>query len=136
MEIGRLPWNPVPDDEFIAKTRKFIGFIDRFRLWWILLNIAALAIGGWVFTGVMEFVVNCAGNAKLPMAGFFMGAFIGVSASISGHHLFLNLIYAIANFRAERLMIKYHDALLHVAEERQQSSRPCDSDEALENTAM
>ena len=111
MKLGRLPWQHITDDELIANIRKSIRFLDRFRLWWILLNVGTLVLGILTFTEAFNLVVRLVGgNANPAMLGFSTGAIIGLSASIMVHQILHNLLYAVSNFRSERLLLRYHDA--------------------------
>jgi hypothetical protein len=122
MKIGRLPWQQIPDDEFIESTRKTIRFMDMYRLWWILFNATVLVAGGFIFYKAMEAIMNLAGNQQLAIAGFFTGALFGTCASMFGHQSFFNIVHGVANFRAERLMLRYHDAINEIASQLDQTS--------------
>lgn len=111
MKLGRLPWRHIPDDELIANIRKSIRFIDRYRLWWILANVGMLVLGIWISIEAFRVVQGIGiGNANPAMLGFSIGAMIGLSASCTMHQLIFNVLSALANFRSERLLLRYYDA--------------------------
>ena len=111
MKQLRLPWQHIPDDQFITNIRKSIRFLDRFRMYWILFNVGFLVLACWTFAEAFRLVVGFGGGNPNPaILGFSTGATIGLSASCIIHQILHNLIYAFANARSERLLLRYYDA--------------------------
>jgi len=112
-----LPWRRQTDEEFVEMTRTMIRRWDRFRIVMILVALAII-VGSLVLAErtaalLMKFQP---GAGQAVVAGLAMGGALGLTFGF--------LIYAgiemlvksfLGNLRAERLMVRYHDALLAVA---------------------
>lgn len=110
----------VPDSEFIAGVRRQIAFLDRFRLWWILLNLSLLAVVIWLATDAIRLLINVVApaNAALPILGFGTGIAIGSALGFIIHQLCFNLITAFGPFRSERLLLDYYDMINEGSDDR------------------
>lgn len=107
------PFNRVSDAEYIERLRRSLAEFQRLRRWLILLY-AVLTVG---FIGALVIIVallraifqqNNRPDALVGFAlGFVFGAMIGSVALKLGH----GLATTILDRRAERLLVKYHDAI-------------------------
>jgi hypothetical protein len=110
MKLGRLPWARVSDAEYIASLRSQIGFVGHLRPWWILLNLGMLAALIWITRDAAGLILGLVNPPQWAILGFSTGAMLGFFVGFVIHEIFRNLIFAIGNFRSERLLIHYYDA--------------------------
>lgn len=115
MKLGRLPWTHVPDAEYIASIRSLVGFLGHLRPWWIVLNLGMLAALIWIARDGVGLIVGFVNPPQWAVLGFSTGAAVGLFFGFTFHEIVRNLIFALGNFRSERLLIRYYDAFNEVS---------------------
>ena len=112
---------PISDDEFVNNIRKKVKNHDRSKnamiALAILVALSALAVVGalsWIIGRFMLLAPgNNAGNFALGQIGLVTGLFLGVGFGHTIHSSFHGLLGHLLNdYRMERLIIRYHDALM------------------------
>jgi hypothetical protein len=121
MKLLRSPWTRVPDDEYIAKLRRSIALLDRWRFQLILFHVGLLVVAFWVFSKVIPVLIAVAqpDNAPLALLGFVTGTVFGIGFGWMIYGIFHGLISMLGGFRAERLLLKLLD---------DQDSEQCESE--------
>jgi hypothetical protein len=116
----RFPWTPVPEEELIDRLRRTLAFWDRWRYWSIVAHIGLLAavlslyvLGGQVFMRLGQ-------NGNLALLGFAAGALMGMVLGWATAGIIHGLIFSIAGFQSERLLLRYYDSV-HDAQSAEES---------------
>jgi hypothetical protein len=109
----RIPWQPVPDVQYIQQLRRTLDVWDRYRPLLLALYVAMLGLFAWAVTRGVQFLVALArpSDAPWPIFGFVAGALLGIVVGWLFHFVIFSLSRGLLGFRAERLLVSYHDAL-------------------------
>lgn len=112
MKLFRSLWTSMPDDEYILRLRRDITFVDRYRFWLVLFQIALLVTVIWVFSGIVPVLLRFAQPANAPAVfmGFIAGTALGLAFGGMIYGILHGLMSALGGLRAERLLIKLLDA--------------------------
>lgn len=110
MKLIRLPWAHVSDAEYVANARRQISVIGRIRPWFIVLNVVMLVALIWIAQHSVAMLIDMVRPPQWAVIGFGTGVGIGAFVGFSLHEIAFNLIFAIGNFRSERMLIRYYDA--------------------------
>ncbi|HTU93470.1 MAG TPA: hypothetical protein VMF69_25545 [Gemmataceae bacterium] len=124
------------DDEYVRRVRQRIALYDRWGPWKRAFNVgmAIVCIGLFVWLVlVLEKVRQLGMQPAMPQGfdpGFLLGVVLG---SIAGGLLWKSVLFlvdALESLRTERLLLKYYDALMELAQE---SAETCESEAHLTN---
>lgn len=111
---------PQTDDEFIETTRKTVARFDGGRWWFIPLAVLFAVAPIFVILMVVEllrrmlrFFAAAGGNPNVEFTWvcFAVAASLGLSAGHFVHSAIFQLHQMYSGFRAEKLLLRYHDAL-------------------------
>jgi hypothetical protein len=113
MNFLRVLWAPVPDDEYIARLRRSIRSLDRWRFWLILFYVVLLVAAISLLSKAIPLLIGLGQPGDVPFAllGFVTGAMFGLGFGWMFYGLVQGLISMLGGFRSERLLLKYHDAV-------------------------
>ena len=108
-----IPWRPHSDAQYIEQLRRTVALWDRFRPLVVVVYVAMLGTFAWAVTRGAQFLVGMArpADAPWPFFGFVAGALLGVVVGWVFHFLIFSLSRGLLGFRAERLLVRYHDSL-------------------------
>jgi hypothetical protein len=113
MKIFRWPWTRMSDEEYIARLRRLMPWLERWRFWLILFHGALLALALWLFERVSRVLFGLAQPAEVgfQVAGLAIGAFFGMMFGWFIYGILNSLIGLIHGLRAERLLLDLLDAV-------------------------
>ena len=111
-----IPWKSHSDAQYIEQLRRTMALWDRYRPLLLVLYVAMLGLFAWAVTRGVQFLVDRArpADAPWPVFGFVAGALLGILVGWLFHFVIFSLSRGLIGFRAERLLVRYHDALAGV----------------------
>ena len=108
------------DREYIERIRRLVVLSERARRWLLLLYVVLCVGLIWMVTkGIqMLLVIVPPGNGPMGFLGFAAGLVLGSVFGLMTHHVAIGLVKLLFpdnDCRMERLLLKYHDAILALA---------------------
>jgi hypothetical protein len=105
------------DDEHIERVRRQLKTLDRYGWWpFAILLVCEVIFLVVVFGAVDQFARQFQqGNFGGQRPGFWIGAMMGSLAGLAHLKIVDGLIKSLPWHRSERLLIRYHDAIMSVA---------------------
>jgi hypothetical protein len=109
----RIPWQQTSDAQYIAQLRQTLARWDRGRPWLLAVYVAILGILVLAVSKGVDLLVGLAkpAQAPWPLFGFVVGALFGFLVAWLFHFLVFGLGRMLMGFRAERLLVRYYDAI-------------------------
>ncbi|MBI3463717.1 MAG: hypothetical protein HY000_11775 [Planctomycetes bacterium] len=117
LNFFRPLWS-LSDHEVVDRTRRSIAQFEHARPWLVLLYCLILAAYVWVWTMIIQVLVGLGQQPNAPpwllalVAGIPLGMMMGWMVHGVSYGLFMILV----GLRTERLLVKYYDALVAIAE--------------------
>lgn len=101
------------DEEYINRLRRSIDRLERFGVWLVLLNGAFLVAIVWMLQKIGRVFAQLVQPGIMPWAGlgFLTGALFGLMCSSMAYGAIHGIVSVMHGCRAERLLVKYHDAI-------------------------
>ncbi len=109
----RIPWQPTSDSQYIEQLRQTMARWDRFRYWLLVLYLVILGVLAFAVTQGVQLLMGLAkpANSPWPLFGFIAGTLLGLLVGWLFHVAVFGLGRMAMGFRAERLLVQYHDAI-------------------------
>jgi len=109
------------DEEYIEKLRRSLDRWERLRPYGVAASGLILIIFGWLYLEMIDWVLHLGKevNPRHALLGLALGFTLGLAFGWAFHSALRGLfMFASPHQRPERLLLKYHDALLEVIAEK------------------